>query len=136
MGFNASLPEGSATGVATGPGGGGGDVPSSSRSVVLSITGMTCQSCVQKIQRIVGERPGVRRVQVDLAAAAGQFEVTGQVTDQQLVQWVEEAGFTARPPAELECRMTIENMTCQRCVNNIEGKVSAEPGVIRVKVRR
>ena len=97
---------------------------------------MTCQKCVQNIERSVGGRPGVRRVTVDLASAGGRFEVTGQVTDQQLIDWVQElnARFSARLATELECRMTIENMSCQRCVANIEGKVAAESGVIRVKV--
>ncbi|XP_043228491.1 copper-transporting ATPase 1-like isoform X1 [Amphibalanus amphitrite] len=134
LGFDASLPASGAAGTSPGGGGGGGDVPSSTRTVHLSISGMTCQSCVRKIERTVAERPGVRRVSVDLAAAVGQFEVVGPISDQQLVDWVKELGFGAQLATELECRMTIENMSCQRCVNNIEGKVSAESGVIRVKV--
>ncbi|XP_037071047.1 copper-transporting ATPase 2-like [Pollicipes pollicipes] len=127
MGFDASLP-------AAAGGGGDGAGDGASRTVVLDIGGMTCQSCVRNIEATVGGRPGVRAVRVDLAAARGWLEVAPELADQQLIDWVEEMGFEARLAAELQCRLAIENMSCQSCVRNIEGKVAAQPGVLGVKV--
>jgi len=58
-----------------------------------TVTGMTCAHCVNSVSTEVGQLPGVRDVQVDLAA--GAVTVTSdQPLDQQVVAAaVDEAGY-------------------------------------------
>jgi len=46
----------------------------------LQITGMTCASCVEKIQSAVSNLPGVSKVSINLATGTGRVEYLGSVT--------------------------------------------------------
>ena len=57
-----------------------------------SVTGMTCQHCVNSVSTEVGEVPGVHAVKVDLAA--GLVTVTGDgFSEEQIRVAVDEAGY-------------------------------------------
>lgn len=58
------------------------------------VTGMTCDHCASSVSAEVSALPGVTDVNVDLAT--GQVMVTADkpVTDQQVREAVEEAGYT------------------------------------------
>jgi copper ion binding protein len=58
-----------------------------------TVTGMTCEHCVRSVTEEVGELPGVRDVQVDLAS--GRLTVTSeQALGEPAVRTaVEEAGY-------------------------------------------
>lgn len=57
-----------------------------------SVTGMTCQHCVNSVSTEVGEVPGVQAVKVDLAA--GLVTVTGDgFSEEQIRVAVDEAGY-------------------------------------------
>ena len=60
----------------------------------LSISGMTCSSCVNAVTRTLSRVPGVARVQVDLDA--GQARVVGNAGPEVLVSAIEKAGYGAR----------------------------------------
>ena len=59
----------------------------------LKITGMTCEGCVNAVQRTLSRVPGVTEVQVDLAA--GRARVQGEAAAAQLIAAVEKAGYEA-----------------------------------------
>jgi P-type Cu+ transporter len=40
--------------------------------VTIGITGMTCDNCVRKVEKVLRGLPGVKDVRVDQAAAAAQ----------------------------------------------------------------
>ncbi len=57
-----------------------------------TVTGMTCEHCVNAVTEEVGELDGVERVAVDLES--GQVTVTGAgYTDEQVAAAVDEAGY-------------------------------------------
>jgi copper ion binding protein len=57
-----------------------------------TVTGMTCQHCVDAVSREVGAVPGVTGVEVDLAT--GRVEVSGEgFTDEAVAAAVDEAGY-------------------------------------------
>ena len=64
-------------------------------SLELSIDGMTCASCVGRVERALGKVPGVRRVSVNLANERAHLELLGQVATQTLIDAVTRAGYTA-----------------------------------------
>jgi heavy metal translocating P-type ATPase len=66
------------------------------REVVLDIEGMTCASCVQKVERALGDVDGVEAAAVNLATR--RATVRGDVLDvDPLVRAVTSTGYGARP---------------------------------------
>ncbi|GAB3991826.1 heavy-metal-associated domain-containing protein [Nocardioides marmoraquaticus] len=56
-----------------------------------SVTGMTCGHCVQAVTSEVSALDGVTEVVVDLEA--GTLTVTGEATQDQVAEAVDEAGY-------------------------------------------
>lgn len=66
--------------------------------VSLSISGMTCASCVNRIEKVLKKVPGVLRANVSLANEKATVTfVRGQVDLDTLLAAVEKAGYEARP---------------------------------------
>nr|WP_226813755.1 heavy metal translocating P-type ATPase [Bordetella pertussis] len=63
----------------------------------LAVSGMTCASCVGRVERALKAVPGVRAASVNLATERAHVEVAGAVAPQALVQAVAAAGYEARP---------------------------------------
>ena len=63
--------------------------------VDLAVEGMTCASCVARVERKLGKLPGVR-AEVNLALETAHVELTAQTSDADLLAAVSAAGYTAR----------------------------------------
>lgn len=63
----------------------------------LAIGGMTCASCVSRIEKVLKRVPGVQDVTVNLATERAHIVTTPEVNLQALEQAVVKAGFTASP---------------------------------------
>ena len=63
----------------------------------LAITGMTCASCVGRVERALSKVPGVLSATVNLASERARVEVLGAVDAAPLIQAVEAAGYQAQP---------------------------------------
>ncbi|MBV7363178.1 HAD-IC family P-type ATPase [Actinomycetaceae bacterium TAE3-ERU4] len=63
--------------------------------VRLSVEGMTCASCVRRVEKKLEKVPGVR-ARVNLATNSASVEVPAGVSAQDLVSVVEKAGYGAR----------------------------------------
>ncbi len=57
------------------------------------VTGMTCGHCETSVREEVSQVPGVENIEI--SAQTGRLVVTGSVDDMQVVQAVEEAGYSA-----------------------------------------
>ncbi|WIK64079.1 HAD-IC family P-type ATPase [Gleimia hominis] len=68
--------------------------PQALYSVDLAVGGMTCASCVRRVERKLKKLPGVD-AQVNLATEQAQVKLFDDVSDQDLVDTVEKAGYTA-----------------------------------------
>ncbi|MCW3149682.1 heavy metal translocating P-type ATPase [Stutzerimonas stutzeri] len=66
------------------------------QSVELTIEGMTCASCVGRVERALLKVPGVRSAAVNLASERARVEVLGTLEPAVLIQAVEAAGYHAR----------------------------------------
>jgi Cu+-exporting ATPase len=67
--------------------------------VELAIGGMTCASCVARVERALGKVPGVLAANVNLATERARVEVAGDVPTSALIAAVADAGYTAEPPS-------------------------------------
>ncbi len=65
------------------------------REVELAVTGMTCASCVARVERKLTKVPGVDAT-VNLPLESAHVVLTQQVSDDELVKAVEAAGYEAR----------------------------------------
>ena len=65
------------------------------RAVELDIQGMTCASCVARVERKLGKIDGVE-ASVNLPLESAKVTVPEAVTDQQILDAVHSAGYTAR----------------------------------------
>ncbi len=67
------------------------------QSTELLIEGMTCASCVGRVERALRKVSGVSSASVNLASERARVEVMGVVDPEVLVKAVEAAGYKARP---------------------------------------
>ncbi|WP_122611284.1 copper resistance metal-translocating P1-type ATPase CueA [Pseudomonas viridiflava] len=65
------------------------------QTVELSIDGMTCASCVGRVERALSKVPGVSSVSVNLANERAHLELLGQVDTHTLLDAVSKAGYSA-----------------------------------------
>ncbi len=65
------------------------------RSVALSVTGMTCASCVGRVERALRALPGVTEASVNLATQTAH--VSGGADPARLIAAIKAAGYEARP---------------------------------------
>lgn len=99
----------------------------------LSIEGMTCASCVGRVERALAAVPGVESASVNLATERAEVRLSAPVPRTDLVAAVEAAGYdvpaqpatAATGPVEL----AVEGMTCASCVGRVERALAAVPGV-------
>lgn len=59
------------------------------------VTGMSCAACVARVEKAVGQVPGVESVSVSLLT--NSMAVTGDFATEKVVQAVEKAGYGAKP---------------------------------------
>ncbi|AZD27483.1 heavy metal translocating P-type ATPase [Pseudomonas chlororaphis] len=64
-------------------------------SLELNIGGMTCASCVGRVERALSKVAGVTRVSVNLANERAHVDLLGQVDSASLVAAVDKAGYSA-----------------------------------------
>jgi Cu+-exporting ATPase len=65
----------------------------------IGIGGMTCASCVSRVEKALKKIPGVRSATVNLATESARIEVaSNDVTDARLRRAVRDAGYEPRPP--------------------------------------
>jgi len=98
----------------------------------FAIGGMTCASCVGRVERVLKKQPGVLDAVVNLATEQASVAFDPEVGDVPgLLAAVDDAGY-AVDRAHLELR--IEGMTCASCVSRVERVLKKQPGVLAATV--
>ena len=93
--------------------------------IVIDVEGMTCASCVGRVERALQAVPGVKTAAVNLATE--RAEVIGSDVDRSaLVKAIEDAGYDV-PTRPVD--LIIEGMTCASCVARVERALKTVPGV-------
>ena len=100
-------------------------------TITLSVEGMTCASCVGRVERALKAAPGVTAADVNLATESARITTDGSAGPVALAQVLESAGYPARV-AELE--LQVADMTCASCVGRVERALSAVRGVVSAQV--
>lgn len=101
------------------------------RQLRLGVTGMTCGSCVSRIERALLAVPGVDAVSVNPATEQVDIESAPSVPVAALATAITDAGYQVDTR---ETAFDIGGMHCGSCVARVEKAVQAVPGVIGVSV--
>lgn len=97
----------------------------------FQIEGMTCASCVARVERAIRTVPGVASANVNLTTEKATVAFTEAVDPGSVIAAIEKAGYSTRADT---VDLQIEGMTCASCVVRIEKSLAAVPGVSRAVV--
>ena len=100
-------------------------------AVSLPIEGMTCASCVGRVERALKIVPGVLGASVNLATERADVRLAGPVDRADLIRAIEDVGYTVTAST---IELAIDGMTCASCVGRVERALHAVPGVIEANV--
>ncbi|WP_018099154.1 heavy metal translocating P-type ATPase [Sinorhizobium meliloti] len=92
----------------------------------FGIEGMTCASCVRRVEEAITAVPGVASANVNLATERATVRFDGEPDTPAVLRAIEKAGYAPRIAAE---ELQIEGMTCASCVSRVEKALKAVPGV-------
>jgi Cu+-exporting ATPase len=97
----------------------------------LPVEGMTCASCVARVERALKSVPGVAEAEVNLATEAATVRSPQELAFSALKAAVEKAGYQV-PDSTVSLR--IAGMTCASCVARVEKALKRVPGVTAASV--
>ena len=100
-------------------------------SVEIGIEGMSCASCVGRVQKALERLPDVASASVNLATERARVEFDGAADLSAVRDAVEATGYTVR---EETTELAIEGMSCASCVGRIERALTAVNGVFEASV--
>lgn len=96
----------------------------------IGIEGMSCASCVGRVERVLKAQGGVETASVNLATNSASLKIA-QVQLPELLEAVSEAGYT---PVTENASIAVGGMTCASCVGRVERAIAALPGTIEANV--
>ena len=103
----------------------------SGREYQFNILGMTCASCVARVEKALLAIPGVRTAGVNIATDSATVTTDAGVGVEPLMAAVRKAGYDV---ATQEMGLAIKGMTCASCVARVEKALAKVPGVRSVSV--
>lgn len=104
---------------------------SSVNRLSLPVGGMTCASCVGRVERALKAVPGVQTAAVNLATERADITFTDQAAPLAAASAIKNAGYDVR---EETTELAIEEMTCASCVGRVEKALAQVPGVLEASV--
>ena len=97
----------------------------------FAVEGMTCASCVARVEKALAHTPGVEEASVNFATEQASVRADGSVNLATLKAAVEKAGYAV---PEQTLRLKIGDMTCASCVMRVEKALKQVPGVLSAEV--
>ncbi len=101
------------------------------RTLQLQVAGMTCASCVQRVEKALEAVPGVVQASVNLATEQATVQAGPAVRAETLAAAVAKAGYEVVMD---EATLQVEGMTCASCVARVEKALLKVPGVTSATV--
>jgi Cu+-exporting ATPase len=97
----------------------------------IAIDGMSCASCVGRVERALAGIDGVGAVAVNLADGSAQMDIAEGVDFAHVATALEGTGYPLRTQS---AKLTLTSMSCASCVGRVDRALSALPGVLDVNV--
>ena len=103
-----------------------------SRQLRVGVEGMTCASCVTRVERALKKVDGVTDASVNLATEKADVTFDPKkVGIPALLEAVKERGYT---PVTAQAGLRVEGMTCASCVGRVERALAKTDGVMEASV--
>ncbi|WP_440982841.1 heavy metal translocating P-type ATPase [Shinella sumterensis] len=101
--------------------------PGDRQTIKLSISDMTCASCVRRVEKAIETVPGVSGAAVKLATEKADVTFDGAPHIAAVAAAVRGAGYGVD---EEVLEFPVEGMTCASCIGRVEKALKAVPGVL------
>ncbi len=102
------------------------------KQIILPIQGMSCASCVDKIEKALTRVEGVSQANVNLATEKATVDYdSSKVSADLLIQTVEDTGYRIGVEKTI---LPIKGMSCASCVDKVEKALKSVDGVITANV--
>jgi P-type Cu+ transporter len=100
--------------------------------LMMPIEGMTCASCVGRVERAIKAVPGVAGASVNLATERAEVTFSpGQANRRAVADAITQAGYV---PGAQSFELTVSGMTCASCVGRVEKALKSVAGVTQAEV--
>ncbi|WEX89753.1 heavy metal translocating P-type ATPase [Sinorhizobium garamanticum] len=101
------------------------------RTASIAVEGMTCASCVARVEKAIRAVPGVMSASVNLATERADIRFDAAVSPADIVKAIENTGYGA---SDELVELAIDGMTCASCVARIEKALKTVPGTVEASV--
>ncbi|MEH2919801.1 copper-exporting P-type ATPase CopA [Samsonia erythrinae] len=101
-----------------------------SRTIVLSLQGLTCGHCVQRVKKTLDAHPAVEQADVTQHYAKVRADVDPQV----LIDSIEEAGYQAQLARTPDITLQLSGLSCGHCVAATRKALETIPGVVATDI--
>ncbi|HJV33806.1 heavy metal translocating P-type ATPase [Geomonas sp.] len=101
------------------------------QKATFAISGMSCVNCAARIEKTLSDTAGISKAAVNFAMEELLVEFDENlISGEQIRESITKLGYAARPKAAAgELRFGVQGLHCASCVNNLEKKLHAAPGV-------
>jgi P-type Cu+ transporter len=100
--------------------------------ITIPVTGMTCASCVRRVERTLFKKEGVAEASVNFAAEKASVTYEPAATNpDELIRAIRDAGYGADVR---ETTFGVTGMTCASCVGRVERALEKVSGVLEASV--
>ena len=97
----------------------------------IAVEGMTCASCVGRVEKAIAAVAGVASASVNLATERAEVRYVGHSVHEAVVAAIRRAGYDVEPES---FDLGVEGMTCASCVGRVEKALAGVPGVVAASV--
>jgi len=94
--------------------------------ILLPVEGMTCASCVRRVEKAVAAVPGVEESAVNFATETLSVTPGEGFSAEALLEAIDRAGYEAKAETLV---LEVEDMTCASCVSRVEKALKTVPAV-------
>jgi Cu+-exporting ATPase len=92
----------------------------------LALAGMTCASCVGRVERTLRALPGVTAASANFGTGIATVTFTAPATRAQMAGELAKIGYPVQPQL---VDLSVEGMTCASCTGRVERVLRADPAV-------
>eukprot|EP00210_Caulerpa_lentillifera_P000473 g456.t1 len=116
------------------------------KRIQIRVSGMTCSSCTNSVERRIKSVKGVLNASVSLLQELAEVQFDSKISEaNSIIQAIEDAGFEAaiiktndgdnnNQDTIQSCRLRIHGMVCSACSNGIEKALSNTNGIRSVQI--
>src|SRR5215213_6787407 len=100
--------------------------------ITISVRGMTCASCVRRVERALSKKAGVMEASANFAAEKTSVVYDPTTTNpDDLIEAIKDAGYGVDVG---ETTFGVSGLTCASCVGRVEQALTKVPGVLEANV--